>query len=364
MPAYSQAHRPLRVTTPLGEDVLLLAALHGVEGVSMPFELQLSLLSEDPAVSAADLLRKPVTVALRLADESERTLHGLIRRFVQQGRAEELTAYQAEVVPWLWFLSLSHESRIYQNLTTLEIVEQVFRDRGFADFESRCSRAYPAREFCVQYRETHLDFVSRLLEEEGIFYFFEHTADRHLLVLADSSSAVQPCPEMPRARMAPQAVEGGEEVVTSLHLEESAVTGKVVLKDYDFLQPSLRLESATSAAYPEEFYDYPGEFAAPDEGERRARIRLEAAGALRQVIRGQSTCRAFASGFRFDLAEHPRPDANQAYMLLQLQHSASAGDFRSSGGAALGYRNQFVAIPHTVPFRPPPVTPHPVVQGS
>src|SRR4051794_5711088 len=99
MPAYSQANRPLRVTTPLGEDVLLLTAFSGVEGVSIPFELRLSLLSEDPAVSAADLLRKPVAVTLRLADESERTLHGLVRRFVQQGRAEELTAYQAEVVP-------------------------------------------------------------------------------------------------------------------------------------------------------------------------------------------------------------------------------------------------------------------------
>jgi type VI secretion system secreted protein VgrG len=364
MPGYSQADRPIRVTTPLGEDALLLAAFSGVEGVSMPFELRLSMLSDDAAVSAADLLRQPVAITLRLADDSERTLHGLVRRFVQQGTAEALTAYQAEVVPWLWFLSLSHESRIYQNLTTLQIVEQVFRDRGFADFESRCTKAYPTREFCVQYRETHLDFVSRLLEEEGIFYFFEHSADRHLLVLADAGSAVQPCPEMPAARMAPQAAAGGDDVVTSLHMEESAVVGKVVLKDYDFLQPSLNLESSISAADPEEFYDYPGEFAAPDEGERRARIRLEAAGALRQVIRGQSTCRGFASGFRFDLAEHPRPDTNQAYMLLQVQHTASAGDFRSSTGGAPGYRNQFLAIPHAVPFRPPPVTPHPVVHGS
>jgi type VI secretion system secreted protein VgrG len=364
MPDYTQANRPLRVTTPLGEDALLLAGLTGVEGVSVPFSFKLDLLSEDPAVSAARLLRQPVAVTLRLPDGGERVVHGLVRRFVQQGRSEELTAYQAEVVPWLWFLSLSRESCIYQNLTVLQIVEQVFRGRGFADFELRCVKSYPTREFCVQYRETHLDFVSRLMEEEGIFYFFEHAADRHLLVLADANSAVKPCPEMPRARMAPQRAEAGADVVTAVRVEESAVIGKVVLKDYDFLQPSLNLESAIAAADPEEVYDYPGEFAAPDEGERRARIRLEAAAAVRQVVRGESTCRGFVSGHRFDLAEHYRPDANQAYMLLQVQHTASAGDYRSWDATPLDYRNQFLAIPHRTAFRPARVTPHPVVHGT
>jgi len=363
MPDYTQANRPLRVTTPLGEDVLLLAGFSGLEGVSLPFSFRLDLLSEDAAVTAGALLRQPVSITLRLPEGEERTLHGLVRRFVQQGRVEELTAYQAEVVPWLWFLSLSRESRIYQNLSALEIVEQVFRALGFADFELRCVKSYPKREYCVQYRETHLDFVSRLMEEEGIFYFFEHSADRHLLVLADANSAVKPCPEQPRARMAPQAADG-EDVVTSLHVEETAVIGKVVLKDYDFLQPSLTLESTIAAAEPEEVYDYPGEFAAPEEGERRARIRLEAAGARRQLVRGQGSCRAFASGFRFDLAEHYRENANQAYMLLQVQHTASAGDYRSWDAAPVDYRNQFIAIPHSVAFRPPRVTPHPVVQGT
>ena len=226
--SYTQANRPMRVETPLGPDALLLEGLSGVEGVSRPFSFRLDLLSEDDAVSPADLLRQSVTVTLTLAGGDERTFHGLVRRFVQEGRAEELTSYQAEIVPWLWFLSLSRECRIHQNLSVPEILETVFRGLGHADFELRCTKSYPKREFCVQYRETHLDFVSRLMEEEGIFYFFEHTPERHLLVIADDNGAVKPCPGGERARMAPQGADA-QDVVGTLHWEEQACTGKVVL---------------------------------------------------------------------------------------------------------------------------------------
>jgi type VI secretion system secreted protein VgrG len=302
--SYTQANRPIRVETVLGPDVLLLEGVSGVEGVSTPFSFGLDLVSDDDAVAAAGLLRTPAVVTLTLSTGEERVFHGLIRRFVQEGRDEELTTYQAEIVPWLWFLSLSRESRIYQNLSVPEILEELFRRLGHADFELRCTRTYPKREYCVQYRETHLEFVSRLMEEEGIFYFFEHTPERHLLVVADDNGAVQPCPVIPAARFLGH--EGGD-VVGMLHSEEQACTGKVMLRDYDFLQPSLKLESAIAAEDPEELYDYPGDFAAPDDGDRYARIRLEEAAALRQVVRGQSTCRAFQSGFRFELTDHFRP---------------------------------------------------------
>jgi type VI secretion system secreted protein VgrG len=360
---YTQTNLPIRVETVLGPDVLLLSGVSGVEGVSAPFSFGLDLLSEDDGVDAAGLLRTPASVTLLLSTGEERTIHGLIRRFVQEGRDEELTTYQAEIVPWLWFLSLSRESRIHQNLSVPEIVEQVFRGLGHADFEVRCTKSYPKREFCVQYRETHLDFVSRLLEEEGIFYFFEHTPGRHLLVLADDNSAVKPCPCVGSARMAPQDADGGD-VVAMLHWEEQACTGRVVLKDYDFLQPSLTLESTIAAAEPEESYDYPGDFTAPDDGDRYARIRLEEAAAMRQTVRGQGTCRDFRAGCRFDLTDHFGSAANQPYMLVQVQHVATAGDFRAGDAGVMEYRNHFVAIPHGVPFRPPRTTPHPVVHGS
>ena len=362
--SYTQANRPMRVETALGADTLLLAALSGTEAVSAPFAFRLELLSEDPAIVPDDVLRTPVVLTLRLPDESERTVHGLVRRFAQRGRSEELTAYRAEIVPWLWFLSLSRECRIYQNLSVPEIVEQVFRAQGYADFEMRLVKSYPKREYCVQYRETHLDFVSRLLEDEGIFYFFEHSPDRHLLVLADSNGAATPCEGMPTARMAPQVATAGDDVVTALHREHRARPGKVALRDYDFLQPSLNLESTIAADEPEEVYDYPGLYSKPEEGERYARLRLEGQAARREVVSGEGTCRAFVSGCRFDLAEHYREDANQAYLLLRVRHQASAGDWRSWNDSPLDYRNRFLAVPHAVPFRPRRSTRRPFVRGS
>ena len=364
MSAFSQAGRPMRVETALGEDVLLLAGLTGDEGVSMPFRWRLELLSEDGCISPGDVLRTPVTLHLRLADGSERIVHGLVRRFAQLGRRDELAEYRAEVVPWLWFLSLGRECRIYQNLSVPEIAEQVFRAQGWSDFELRCTKSYPKREYCVQYRETHLDFVQRLLEDEGIFYFFEHSAGKHLLVLADGADAVQPCPAMPKARMAPQEAPDGDDVVTELYREHAARAGKVALRDYDPLQPSLKLESTLSGEEPEEVYDYPGGYTQPGEGDRYARLRLEAQAARRETVRGAGTCRAFASGFRFDLADHYRSDANQAYTLLRVRHTARAGDYRSWESAPLDYRNRFLATPHSVPWRPPRATARPIVRGS
>lgn len=361
---YTQANRPLRVSSSLGADALLLAGLSGVEGVSMPFAFRLDLVSELESVSAGSLLRKGLAVTLVLPDGHERVIHGLVRRFVQEGGQEKLTLYEAEIVPWLWFLSLSRECRIYQDLSVPEILESVFRRLGHDDFELRLARPYPRREYCVQYRETHLDFVSRLMEEEGIFYFFEHTPQKHVLVMADGNEAVRPCPGMPSARMAPQAEMAGDDVVDALHREASAGTGRVVLRDYDYLQPSLELESGIEQGAREEAYDWPGGFASPDDGDRLARVRMEEAAALREVVRGQSTCRGFRSGHRFDLTHHAAAEANQPYLLLHVQHTASAGDFRSWDNAPMEYRNHFLAIPHAVPYRPRRATPRPVVRGA
>ena len=363
MSVYVQTNRPFRVETALGADALLLDGFAGEEGVSTPFRFTLDLVSEDDAIDAGSLLRTPVTVTVQLADDQERIIHGLVSRFVQLGQSEsgDLTSYRAEVVPWLWFLSLSSECKIFQNMSVLEIAEDVFKAQGYSDFELKCVKSYPKREYCVQYRETHLNFVSRLLEEEGIFYFFKHSESNHVLTLADHNSAVEPCPGQATARVAPQ--EGAwqeEDVVTALEREHAAFLGKVTLRDYDHLQPSLKLESSVSGDGQEEMYDYPGMYTQLDEGERLARIQLEEQEQWHEVVRGESTCRSFQSGCRFDLKEHYRGDVNKAYKLLSVGHSGRGG-FRD---VPFEYRNSFVAIPQDVPFHPPRTTPKPVVQGS
>jgi type VI secretion system secreted protein VgrG len=369
MPEYSQANRPIRVETALGEDVLLLEAFSGEERVSAPYAFTLELVSQDAAIEPVKVLRSPAAVMIDLPNGEKRAIHGLISRFVQLGQTggADLTAYRAELVPWLWFLSLSSDCKVFQNMTVLEIVEQVFKDLGYSDFEIKCVKSHPKREFCVQYRETHLNFVSRLLEEEGIFYFFNHTSSKHVLTLADDVSAVKPCPGQAAARMAVKS--GGwqeEDVVTAVEREHAAYIGKVTLREFDYLQPSLRLESSVSGDGHGEIYDYtfPGNFKSPDTGDQLARLQLEEQEQWHEVVRGDGTCRSFQSGCRFDLKEHYRGEVNQAYQLLRVHHAARTGGYRSRTEDEFDYRNGFVAIPHTVPFRPPRITPKPVVQGS
>ena len=364
MATYSQANRKLRVSTPLGGDALLLERFAGEEGLSTPFLFTLDMVSENPDVDPEALLRKPVCVSVVLPDDSERFIHGRIRRFVQLGRTDALTSYRAEVVPWLWFLSLGSDCRIFQQMSVPEIVEQVFGDLGFSDFSVRTSGTYAKRDYCVQYRETHLDFVSRLLEEEGIFYFFEHASDKHTLVLADATSAIRPCPGQERAPLREGGGYQDADVVRSVMIERAARTGKVALTDYNFETPFASLAALSSGDAPEERYDFPGSYGERDAGDRYARLQLEAHETGVETLRGTSSCRAFQSGYRFTLQDHYRREANKAYTLVRVRHEAGSGGFAADGGDTFDYQNEFECIPHAVPYRPLRDTPRPIVHGS
>ena len=364
MPKYSQSGRPIRVDTVLGPDVLLLAGFTGTEAVSRPFAFQLDLLSENASIDPASVLRTHATITVELRSGDARSIDGIVNRFIQLGAHGDLTHYRAEVVPWLWFLSLSRDCKIFQDKTVLEIIEAVFKTVPGSAFDLRCTRSYPKREYCVQYRETHLDFVSRLMEEEGIFYFFEHEDGKHTLVVVDANTGMKPCPGTSTARITPQPYIS-EDVITRLESVHSVHSGVVTLRDYDYLQPSLTLNSTISGQPPEEIYDYqPVVFTKLEEGERYARIQLEAEEARQQVIRGEGTCRFLQSGYTFDLEEHYRGDLNQTYALLEIEHTAVAGDYRTGQMDEFDYGNKFAAIPKKVPFRPAMATPRPAVRGA
>jgi len=370
MREFTQAHRPMRVETELGTDVLLLDAFTGVERISQPFSFRLDLLSRDRDIDPESLLRRPVTLSIDLENRETRYLHGFVNRFaqgdqVQTGEGAYLTSYTAEVVPWLWFLSLSRDCRIFQKRTVLEIVEEVFRDLGWNDFAIRCVHDYPKRDFRVQYRETHLNFVSRLLEEEGIFYFFQHTDSSHTLVLADHNGAITACPHKEEALVRSEPLHG-EDVVTGLRSEYGVHAGKVTLKDYDYLHPTGNLEIEIPGIEEQEIYDYhPGRFTRLAEGERYARLQLEALEAERHLVHGEGTCRAFQAGSWFHPKQHFSPRLNQRYTLVEVSHTARGGGYRT-GGVDTGYEyhNRFSAIPHDVPYRPPHRHRKPVLQGS
>lgn len=364
MPTYTQAGRPLTIKTPLPNDELLLVGLEGHESISRPFSFQLDLMSENRAVDPKALLRKPSTITILLPDDDKRHINGLVSRISQGGVRDDLAFYRAELVPWFWFLSLSRDCKMFQNLSVPDIIEQVFKARGFTDYKMKTTASYPKREYVVQYRETDFNFVSRLMEEEGIFYFFEHTQSKHTMVLADKASMLQPCPGESRARVA-QHAQLNEDIITEIEREDAVYIGKVTLRDYDPLQPSLSLHSTMSGNGKEEIYEYqPVIYTKVDEGERYARIQLEAEEALQKTIRGRGTCRSFQSGYRFDLEEHYRSDMNGAYLLTHVQHAATAGDYRTWENAPFDYTNDFVCIPSNLAYRPPRTAQKPVMRGS
>lgn len=366
MPTYTQEGRSMRVDfSDVPEDVLLLRSFSAIEELSRPFQVDLHLLSDDPALDPDTVLEKAAWVTLLTPTGDTRVLHGRVNRLVQLGQVDDLTEYRASVVPWLWFLGLSQDCRVFQNLSVLEIAEQIFREHHETDFRVDCMRRYPKREFCVQYRESPLEFVARILEEEGVFYFFHHGDSGHELVLADSNGAIEPCPAQPEARVSAETTPG-EDVVFQLRYEHSVQAGKITLSDYDYLNPGLRLQASAAGTKAYELYHYPGGFAVPDEGDRYARIRLEASEFQGQVLKGVGTCRAFAPGFRFDLVDHYRAELDQPYTLFRVEHRGQAGDYGSltGGGNEDEYRNEFFAAPHSAPYRPLRRTPKPVVTGS
>jgi type VI secretion system secreted protein VgrG len=351
------------VDTPLGADVLLLQRFSGQEGTSSLFHYTLELLSEDDSVDPGSLLRQPMIVTLSHED-AERKIHGLVSRFVQSGQDEDLCSYRAEIVPWLWFLTLSWNCRIFQNKTVQEVAQAVFDGLGYSDYKFDLSRSYSPREYCVQYRESDFNFVTRLFEEEGIFYYFEHSASGHVLVVTDVNSALQPCPGPSSVRIANGASIPDEDHIAGLELETSVHIGKVTLRDYDFTRPSLSLETSATNGDGEEVYGYPGGYLELSDGERYAETLLEQGRSGAKVVRGHGNCRLFQSGYRFTLEDHYRPDANTEYLLLQVTHHADAGDYRSAGSEGAIYGNSFQAMPFEISFRPPRQSLKPRIHGT
>lgn len=366
---YTQTNRFLSLSTVQGENVLLVRSFSGIESLSRPFQFELDLLSENDSLDLEALIGTNATLRIQLADDKPRFWNGYISRLTQGWRGPVFTTYRAEFVPWLWFLGLNRSSRIFQDKTTSDIVRKVFTDLGFKDFDFRLEGETPKREYCVQYRETDLSFVMRLLEEEGIFFFFRHENGRHELVLGNSPAAHPVCPGQASAKC--RVSKGGridEDFVSSWHHSAEFLPSRSALADFNFKTPTKSLQVKRDGKNPFEAYDQPGLYAEKDRGEALNRIRSEEIQAGAVISRGESTCRAFTAGHRFQLKEHYRKAWNQWYTLMEVRHQASQagsfqGDEEGGSGGEPGYRNEFVCLPFKTPYRPVRRTPVPVVEG-
>src|SRR5271165_1227723 len=362
---YTQTDRALKIDTPLGPDKLLLRALSGQETISQLFRFQLDLLSEDDSISFDGIVGKNVTLHLEIAD-GVRHWNGFISHFSQGTRDERFASYRAEMVPWTWFLTRTADCRIFQNKTAPDIIQKIFTDLGFQDYQLQLHNSYRIRDYCVQYRETDFNFVSRLMEEEGIYYYFEHEPGKHTMVLADDATSHQPCPGQAKARCrSPKGGWSPDDVIEELQLEQEYRPHAWAHTDYNFETPRTNLMVTVQQEPIYEIYDYPGIYPKRADGDKLAKMRLEETTAFEKRSSGRSNCRCFCAGYSVEVAEHYRDDANKKWLLTSVYHQATMGGSYATGGAEEGmhYSNSFECIPATVLFCPTRLTPKPHVQG-
>ncbi len=376
----TQDNRSMRITTPLPENELLLTGFSGIEGLSILYSFELSLMSERNDIAFDQLIGESMTVSLGEDQGNARIFNGIVSRFSQDTGAREseaghiMACYSATIVPWFWLLTRTTDSRIFQEMSVPEIIEQIFTEKEFNDYRMDLGD-YDPKEYCVQYAETDFNFISRLLEQEGIYYFFEHSEEGHVLVMADAPDIHSPYPldegliEF-RASGAGENVEGA--AITDLDKMQEIRCGKYTVNDYYFETPDSSLivetESQTSLGPGErELYDYPAEFRTVAEGEILANKRLQAEEAKMTTFRGTSNCIKFINGCKFQLDHHYRPEMNDEwYVVTSIHHAANEPVGTSGGGESGGgfsYDNGFTCIPFDVPYRPPLFTPKPKITG-
>jgi len=370
---FTQARRQIRMTTPLGADPLLFRKLQGREALGRLFEYEAELLSEHDEFDLESLLGQRVGIELDLADGGVRHFDAFVTSFGQLGRLGELFRYRVELRPWLWFLTLTRDCRIYQKRTLPEILREVFEEHGFGDYELRLARDYRKREYCVQYRESAFAFVSRLMEEEGIYYYFRHAPGEHTLVLCDHCGAHGPLNGGARIPFHPRAGEGGlrgREGITGWEAGKRVCSGHYTHTDYDFTKPRamLQAQAPLPGNHPHgryEVFDYPGIYAQASEGEEYARNRVEELQAGHELLRGKGDARVLAVGGLFKLGEHPRGDQNREYLITQASYKLHGDAYGSVPGReeSPAYQCEFSCMDSRESYRPARSTIKPVVKG-
>jgi type VI secretion system secreted protein VgrG len=344
--------------------------MSGHEQLGRPFEFQLDLASENPQIKFTDIVGQNVTVRLERLGASPRYFNGFVSGFTQVSSGGDGARYRATIVPWLWFLTRTADCRIFQAKTVPEIVKQVFRDAGFSDFEDALTETYRTWEYCVQYRETAFQFISRLLEQEGIYYFFRHEDGRHVLVLADASSAHQPCPgyETISCQFSGTPV-SGQEYISDWGVETRVQPGSVSLNAFDF--KNVKKDLHARAQIPREhqaadfdIYDYSPGYTEAQDGESYARRRIEERHSEYEVATATSDARGLYAGGTFTLADHPRRDQNREWLVTGASYTITQSEFTSAEDSGeCVYSCSLTAMDSTEPFRPARVTPKPTIAG-
>lgn len=324
--------------------------LCGEESLNALGAQTLNGLNDGPSLALNPAIATHVTTSLH-NDAQTRPFDALVAEIRQLPADATAERYQLVLRPWLWWLTLASNNRVFQNLATSDIVTTIFKAHGFTDFQLKLTGSYTPREYCVQYGETDFAFVSRLLEEEGIFWFFTHEDGTHTLVLGDSNDAFMPIPNGPKVTYIGQHM-GGRELhgIRSGQVCVQAVAGVYRATDYEFTTPTTSLYGqAEAVAGPRSIYEHPGGYNAKARGDALTKQRVDGLRSQEKRFVGESDCRWLVPGHWFTLAGHDDSTLNIDWVVTCVTHEASHDT----------YRNRFEAIPKASPYRPPRLTAKP-----
>ncbi|WDE14140.1 type VI secretion system Vgr family protein [Thalassomonas haliotis] len=366
----TQNKRQFAISTPLASDKLLLYKLQGVEALAAPFHYKLELFSEDNCINSDELLAKSVTVSIATADGSPRYINGYVTEFYQMEPYGDQFRYFAEIRPWLWLLTLSENCRIFQKQSYPEIIKTVFDELGFSDVADHLSGSYPAKDYVVQFNESDFDFISRLLAQEGIFYFFKHSENNHILVLVDENSSLEKIGDIHYRASEYRRQQRQSAFIEQWQQHKKVCTGGVRRTDYDYHSPAKNLETlASDPALPSlsafERFRYPGKYQQRSLGDNYTRLLMESENKRFETLSGASNHRLLTAGSVFNLTEYFREQQNRDYLAVSATLAIENDDFKAGSGEEEQdvYRCQFMAIPADTSFRPDFKVKKPIMYG-
>lgn len=371
----TQRNRKVQVMTPLDTDTLLFYRMHGHDSLNEPFEYNLELISEtNHSLDPAKILGKTTTIGMELQNGDWRYFNGIVSRFGQYGTVGNFALYRATLRPWLWLLTRTSNCRIFQKQSAVDIILKIFKDYGFSELQNKLSGSYRQRDYCVQYRETDFNFVSRLMEEEGISYHFSHEMEKHKLVLVDSILSYVPFPQYATIPFHPEPANADHYQKDYIHewgISQEVQSGGYSLTDFDFTKPnaSLLAKSLNPQKHSQngfELFDYPGLYTELGIGEALTRIRLEEQHVNFEICEGQCNARGLVTGHVFDMTEHPHRTQNRRYLVLSSNFHLQLDEYTSnvSNTGGFNFSCSFNAKEISLPYRPHRKTPKPLIHGA
>ncbi len=360
----------------LADDTFTLVEFTGLEAISKLYKFEIILDAEDPEIDLKEVLKNPVTLTIERDGEAQRTFHGILSRFEQLHEYSEHIYYRAVLVPRLWIADQHHENQLFLDKKLPEIIEEILKQTGLTsqDYELRLTGNYQPWEYICQYNETDFNFISRWMEREGIYYYFDQNDDGEKIIITDHSTAHADIPGEVSIRYSPpdSLVPTTRDQVREFTCRQQMLPQKVVLKDYNYRKPSLDLkgEADVDSEGRGNVYIYGEHFKTPEEGNALATIRAEELQCKEMVFHGEGTVPPFLSGYIFELNDHYRDSYNQRYLITELSHQGVQANYLTSSMEVApeditpSYFNRFTVIPADIQFRPERVSVKPKFYGT